>query len=468
MPSFQCRNNSYNRLNDIRMSTDSECEYDENLDVIDLHQVQLANILRLNIECFEKLLDCLPLSDLISIGQTCRRLHQAVGHIFRQNYSGVKVYCKTDQIRIGRCRADQFAQFVRNIFIYHDENFKYFLKIQSRFLLLRQIELKRIKINASQIKCIARILSKVEFLRLDWCDIEGNFDRNVLSACNNLKHLCISSDPVGSIIIGTDNNWLNHKYPKLEHLELTLNGHFQIDELKEFLELNPNIRSLSIYSDFFWQNRDWMLTANVELNDLGIYANRDKLVSFGRFCHFLNELHARRFYRRLFYYDHCDQNLIDALTALNAPMKLRILNREKVHLAALTNIEELYCEGSDQIVDLLEMANNLMKLECIHFYIAHLSHMSLLIGRCAQLKKIIVYQFYENPCNIVIDLFALNREREQLHGAQICTLYVEEEVYLATKWATQTTNFDLVRLMRVDSREWDNNSSVWFRTAYYN
>lgn len=59
------------------------------------------------------------------------------------------------------------------------------------------------------------------------------------------------------------------------------------------------------------------------------------------------------------------------------------------------------------------------------------------------------------PKTKVVNLLALNREREQLPGAQKITLHVDEESYLATKWAFGETDLKFIRLKR-NTSYWDN------------
>lgn len=54
----------------------------------------------------------------------------------------------------------------------------------------------------------------------------------------------------------------------------------------------------------------------------------------------------------------------------------------------------------------------------------------------------------------VIDLHALNKEREKLPDAQKITPYIEEDNYLATKWAFGETDFGLIRMKKHTSYEW--------------
>lgn len=56
--------------------------------------------------------------------------------------------------------------------------------------------------------------------------------------------------------------------------------------------------------------------------------------------------------------------------------------------------------------------------------------------------------------NNIFNLIALNNARRQLADAQKITIYVKEEIYLATKWAMKETDFDLIRIKRYESFEW--------------
>lgn len=55
----------------------------------------------------------------------------------------------------------------------------------------------------------------------------------------------------------------------------------------------------------------------------------------------------------------------------------------------------------------------------------------------------------------VIPLTALNKERKNLPGAKKVTLYVEEYIYLATKYFIQQTDLDLISLKCIESYRWE-------------
>lgn len=55
--------------------------------------------------------------------------------------------------------------------------------------------------------------------------------------------------------------------------------------------------------------------------------------------------------------------------------------------------------------------------------------------------------------NITIDLQQLNKVRDKMLEARKVTIYVEEDIFLASKWAVKDTDLDLIRLMRKESYE---------------
>lgn len=54
----------------------------------------------------------------------------------------------------------------------------------------------------------------------------------------------------------------------------------------------------------------------------------------------------------------------------------------------------------------------------------------------------------------VIDLTALNEERSKLNGATKVIIYVEERIFLATKFAKANIELSLVMLKRAKAVKW--------------
>lgn len=428
-------------------------------------QQQSAAILKLDIDCFEEIFDYLPMTDLISIGKTCKRLNRFAGYIFQQNFSHLQIFCRNDHFLIElRHQADHFVQFFQNLTILSEDDLDFYLGLPSKLHQHKHIYLKNIDISLSVDRKF-EIFGKLESLRLYYFKINGCFHSNILAACPNLKHLSLSGYSPDSNIIGRGNEWLLRNYPTLEHLELNLHNKFQVDHLKDFLELNPNLRKFSAFTILFWENRDAILKADVKLDELAVCAIFEGTKDFMPLMDMLNRLHERGFYKRLEFSHNCtNQKLIDQLAFVQGLVKLYLLYGENIRLKALNSIEELFYENSVKIIDLEEIATNLTKLERIHFVTGHPEHIAMLIRRAAHLKRIIVNNYTHltpdqrmllnfNRCaqnnKVIIDLRALNEERGKMTGARKVTVFVEEQVYLATKWALKETNFELVRLMRL-------------------
>lgn len=234
-----------------------------------------------------------------------------------------------------------------------------------------------------------------------------------------------------------------------------------------FLERNPSIQKFATEQQFLRAESIATMKANIKLDELAIKIRwTDDLVSF---CHELNELHERGFYKRLQLYFgkllRMKQGMIDSLATVNGLVKLNIygLIDGPIALSALTSLEEIYVHFSYMIADPAAVANNCINLKRIYFHKSHMVNVMPFIGRSLNLEKIemdflyvgfqgdIYYDWRDN----IIDLIALNGVRQQLPNAEKVTIYTQERIYLKTKEAMNETNFDLIQLKRKESFEWE-------------
>lgn len=51
----------------------------------------------------------------------------------------------------------------------------------------------------------------------------------------------------------------------------------------------------------------------------------------------------------------------------------------------------------------------------------------------------------------ILDIAALNKERQKLVDVRRVTIYMGENIYLAMKWATKQQEFNLIQIKRIDS-----------------
>lgn len=136
---------------------------------------------------------------------------------------------------------------------------------------------------------------------------------------------------------------------------------------------------------------------------------------------------------------------------------------DSIDLSELKDLKELGIGYSNQIIDMNTLANNLTKLERIFFHTVDINNILPLISRKVNLKKKFIEKFeagkYFDEITKIINLPALNKMREKLFGAKKIMLYVEEEIYLASKWAFKMTDFGQIKIMR--------ESSYPYHTTFY-
>lgn len=427
---------------------------------------QTAAILKLDIDCFEEAFDYLRLKDLVSVSETCKRLHQVAGYCFQQTYLGSAV-CEDNRrgirsLQYGGTKfgVNNLLRFIQKIEI-RSEGFQHFFDARSELRLLNQIHIRNLE-RADMDRMKKIYMGKLEVLRMEKCKLGENI-HEILDQCVRLRHLSIEN-------CKTNFDWSNRKYPTLEYLKLESLSSKLIRGIAMFLELNPNIRKFAITSITLWENRDQFMSANIKLDELAIEVHCFDIVEWKTICDLLNELHKRGFYRKLQLYlvgtsGIQNRELIDQLTNVNELIKvLFFFFSDPFALSPLKNLEEIYVDRSKYIADLEILPYNLINFKRIHFYAASIDDIMPLIKRSVKMQRIKVdileggVHFNENTK--VIDLLTLNRTREQLTDAKKMTLYVTDRIYLATKWAMKGTDFGFIRLKRLSSYEWHHDFKI--------
>lgn len=426
---------------------------------------QLPDIFKLNIDCFEDVFDYMPMTDLIVVGKTCKRLQKVAGHCFRRTYpniSGRIGFQGNIEINLFHPETKDvthFAEFIEKMAFYVDdiENRQTFFKIHSRLRRLKELQLDTLALTDAEIDSMKEVLGNLEVLRVTGIYSLNRNLNNVIDHCSKLKCLNIE-------FCDFDNDLLVRTYPTLESLTF----YPSIEEAKpillELLELNRNIRKLTTSFAFLWTNRNSLRSSiNIKLDELTLRLCRyDPECQFGLFFNFLDVLQKRGFFQKLRLLINigngvCMEQIETQLAMVNGLVKLDLIVPDKrIALSALKNLEEVHLYHSDLIIDAENTAINLINLKRIQFHSASMDQIMPFIRRSAALQKIEINyldacSIYFNSDTSVIDLAALNRERHHLADARKVTLYCEEEIYLATKWAMNETNLEFVRLSRIKS-----------------
>lgn len=228
------------------------------------------------------------------------------------------------------------------------------------------------------------------------------------------------------------------------------------------------------------------MRANVELDYLII--TQAENVGVGPMCDLLNKLHQREFYRRLQLSFRTAYEQIVQFANVNGLAKLLISlidSRSILLVSEFKSLAQLHVSTAWVVHDFEKLSNSLTNLQ--HLSIQGNTNVNMImpfIRQSVKLQRITIGCFGTDfnpqpniynynllpiitiewleagahfiPKTKVVNLLALNREREQLPGAQKITLYVDEESYLATKWAFGETDLKFIRLKRNTSYDWDN------------
>lgn len=436
-------------------------------------------IFKLNADCLDEIFEYLTLKDIHSFGQTCRAMQKVAGEYYKLNYSAAEKFIGNDGSGIYTIYSDdsgviktqtsgfnQFTQFLSHH--YEDfEPFRYIKKHSDEFISVNHLYLVCVGLNAAKMNYFQGILPQLSVVQIRQCTIwDGDFYEIILQFCDTLKRLYVQDD-LGDIINRMHNSWLMRSYPSLEHLELTPRYSFEIVELSKFFELNPNLRSFSISSHSLWMNRKHIRDSDIKLDllevkhfDSGFYFYHVEKLSIQSICTILNELFLHGRYKSLhFYVKDIDKESVDVMMKIQGLDKLsvKVVNGTAQFLSNLINLKELNIFDCTN-ADMEEIAGNLTKLERIFIQNATYDDMLAFIRRSPKLKVIKIFHKDKEHFNGgILNLVKLNEEREKLLKARKVIIYVEDDVFLATKWATDNgdTNLNLIEMKRSKALCWD-------------
>lgn len=453
----------------------------------------------------------MSLSDLCALGNTCKTMQQVVGQYFQRNYASAEIYCYDDHIHISRYRninsLNIFGEFITKIKFFQSDAGLYSARIEDDFKLyqrlnlscgkcLRHIQLIESKLTVAKIECLRKFAGNIENIHLDQCSMDDEFNENFLKIFPNLNRICIEWGS-SETIIGSGSEWLTRKYPKLEQFMLIPNYSNLFEQgimsprrwlqsctepITDFLELNPNIRHFTTTFACLWINTGRFISSDVKLHNLVIDMSRpiyraprfyfdydfhenflidfaDALLPNEEFdlrliCDTFKELYKREFYRQLHLCiidSHHDS--IRRIATIPALHRVLFLDDIKVEqLSPLMNVKQLdlkSIEGRDFEI-------YFPKLERISFAFASYDNICWILRCAPKLKQIKVFTFKgKSHSGGPLDLIALNNERKQVNGACKVSIFVDEKVFVATRWTFENINLSYMEMKRLHSTEWN-------------
>lgn len=430
-------------------------------------KIAVSPIMKLDIDCFHEVFDYLSLDDLISIGHSCKRLQRIAGSFIQRNFVAKRKTCVNNNIYM--CWTPRkigiFSRFIEKISIFGGFSDPYQYLGSNRFNSIREIRLAQVELSANEVACMREILMEVEVVSTDQCRFHGEFYENFLKFCPKVKNLSVSRssyDRDRAIIIGTGNEWLKEKYPLLEHLELTDLYEFKNNDLKILLQQNP-LQSFSTDAKSLLINQHSFLSSDVKLDRLAVDFHHPKNINtdvdpsfiVNMLYNLLMELHEKGFYKSLHMYitfvdrDHCMQKLfsLNSLEMLGGFVN-SIEN-------PLKKLRELDINKGSEVNDLGTFPIKIPELERVCFSEATSDDILPFICHSIKLKMIKIDLLLDGTYleNGVLDLVSLNKEREKLNKARKIVIYVNEDVFIATKWARSEMNYKLIECRRGESFE---------------
>lgn len=421
-------------------------------DVIMEPVVEEATILSLDATCYEKIFSWLSVRDLHAFGQTCKTMQKVTGEFFQENYPATPIRCENDgTYSMNAGQISGFISYIEKVSIFGSST------TRLRYISANCDQLKRLHLDITltgpKIKSIKQMLGKMEVIEIENFTFTDKLFKRFLKQCTSLKRLAVRD-----IHQKTENKWLQRKYPHLVHFELTPWEVFEINELQAFFEQNPQVRSFSTNANCLWVNRNIFIGSDVQLDDLAIEIDASLEIDIGSFCSLLDALFEQSFYKRLhLYVENVDQKTVHQMAALHALVKLYVANTTSdTDLSCLVNLEELGIHVGSTVSNLDAVAKGLINLERVYFYYASSDHILPFIQHSPKLKRIKVRNMEsgEHYDGNILYMYGLSKERSELEDAHKITIYLEEDLYLNTKWTIDKTHFDHINIERGESFEW--------------
>lgn len=432
----------------------------------------LAKVFKLNIDCFDEVFGYLSMRDLVCLGQTCSRMQKIVRNYFEENLSAFDLHAKHNGLYLdcckNGCKVAGVEPFIQKLsirtngiidFVNASKIFRYIGANANKSL--QKLQISFVQLTGREIECIKDTLGNVKTVVIEQCRMNGKFYAEFPMICRNLRHLYVEKFQCNrNVVKRSGNEWLLRQWPKLLHLGWTQTDDGQkVDEFKRFFELNPNVRSFSTDLSTLWTNRDAILQSNVRLDELTVEIFSWGLPN-GDFAHnFLNELYDIGVYRRLHLHaTFCEPHHLEQMVLVKGLEALRYPNlTDGMLLSKCIHLKELRIGMISPLPNIDILAKSLVNLKRLHIRYAATDDFLPFIYHSPKLKSVkIDIVGNRNDFNSLLDLVAMENERKKLKWARKVRIYIDECVYLATKWVYGTTNFRFIEVKRAHSREWSN------------
>lgn len=241
----------------------------------------------------------------------------------------------------------------------------------------------------------------------------------------------------------------------------------RIPELQIFFNQNPSVKVFSTTASILQSNLTWMLTSNLKFERLIILDVDCFEFDMDQLCEMLEEIFACGFYKTIHFYaiNVYRQQQIDRIATLTALEKLHLqFHGEDANYLIPSNhqdsLKELSVCWAVYISNLNPLDRNVYPKNIERFCFESVSSDSILrfIRHAPNVKqiKIDVIEDENRFLDTITNLSALNNKRRQLIDAKKITIYMRENLFLAIKLATITTDLEFIEIQRLETIDWEN------------
>lgn len=469
----------------------------------DTNDNNTTSFLSLNEDCFGEIFDWLSSSEVKSIGATCKKLNQLTSAHFSRKYPAkrLKIHTPLQYKRPGIVpHPPDFLKLYRTVYLHDADRDIFTFMAQHCKKTLDKIQFGqntvRKRITNGFGLYIKEQLVDVASIEFIGCRIDGELHHLILQYCVNLKqlsiriythegtHVIINCSVFVAILlklffvtysilfrsflirsmfysqIGTDDSWLQKKYPHLEHLALVKSSS-KIDQLKRFFEKNSNVTSFTTSLSIAMANRPVLRT--VKLDDLGIEIALDDQERLEKFVCFINKLHENGVFKRLklritdssVLIEHIDEiSKINGLVGIYFDCDVKISEVLVEALTTLNKLDTMYIrqpifEDTDKgflwkgAINVRQLF--IQRMKCGDFATEILAF----IQHSSKIRKIHIRTL--NGTDFELNLAKARKERNKLRFPRKVNVLVDEASYLHIKWNNEDTVLDSLEVKRSEA-----------------
>lgn len=246
-----------------------------------------SNFYKVNVDCWEKILELVSIKDIFAMSKTCKRMRQICGYYLNEFLPGA---CCIGRDGYPTGFGDHFTQFIKRVTIdqsMFNENGGPILNAKT-YCSLKTIQIYVNMLTDSLIDSIKDVLEMVENIEIRLYLGRDTPDRNFndeiyekfLKFCPKLKRLSILEQRDASSWRwerpyenwkSTSELFFQQIFPSLEYFEyMDEPTNHELNEINTFLKRNPNVKHFSTNLRQLWMNRESFINSNVCLDCLTV------------------------------------------------------------------------------------------------------------------------------------------------------------------------------------------------------